>query len=64
MHARQAAKGIYAQACIIGNSGQAAVGASVPRFGKGVFQKGVVRLGRFGNAERALGDEDNAQRAK
>jgi hypothetical protein len=60
----QAAKGINAQPRIIGNGRQTGMQGRVTRFGKRIFDKGVVRLGGFGHAQLALRNQLHAQRCK
>jgi hypothetical protein len=60
----QAAKGIDAQAGIVGQRRQAAELGSVARFGQGVFDKRAVGFRRFGDAQLALRHQFKTQGRK
>ena len=64
VHARQAAKGVDAQAGVVGNGGQAGVGGGKARFGQGVFNKGAVRLLGLAHAQVGLANQLHAQRGE
>ena len=54
VHARQAIKGINAQAGVVCHRSKPAVLCGMPCLGQGVFNKSPVRLSRLGNAQIGL----------
>src|SRR2546421_8128000 len=62
MHPGLAVERLHAQPRIIGERGQARRPARVPRLGKGVFEKGRVRLVGFRDAESRLRHELDRER--
>ncbi len=62
LHAGRAVQRVDADARIVGERGQTGQAARVPRLGKRVFDKRMVRLGGFRDAELGLSDHFDSQR--